>query len=283
MTMSDETQAAHVCQDARLLTTLQRLLAIQATDLRPALDEAATLVAEALGADKVDVFLHQAPIDSLVALGTSATPMGRRQHELGLDRLPLSNGGRAADVFRTGEPYASGRVDEDPGELRGIVEGLGVRSVLDYPLEVGGERRGVVQADSATPDFFTEADQSFFAAVTQWVGMVMHRAELVEQATAAAARRGRSEATEEITRITRRHREVAVLIAEGLTNAEIARRLTLVEGTVANHVEHILRRLGLRGRTQIAVWAVEHGLYRLGEDDEDEPDQPEPPMLRPLR
>ena len=282
MTMSDETQAAQVCLDVRLLTTLQRLLAIQATDLRPALDEAATLVAEALSADKVDVFLHQAPIDSLVALGTSATPMGRRQHELGLDRLPLSNGGRAADVFRTGEPYASGRVDEDPGELRGIVEGLGVRSVLNYPLEVGGERRGVLQVDSATPDFFSEADASFLAAVTQWVGMVMHRAELVEQATAAAARRGRREATEEIARISRREREVAVLLAEGLSNAEIARRLILVEGTVANHVEHILRKLNLRGRTQVAVWAVEHGLYRLGEDDE-EPDGPEPQQLRPLK
>ena len=110
----------------------------------------------------------------------------------------------------------------------------------------------------------------------------MHRAELVEQATATAARRGRREATEEIARISRREREVAVLVAAGLTNAEIARRLTLVEGTVANHVEHILRKLGLRGRTQIAVWAVEHGLYRLGEDD-DEPKQPEPQPLRPVK
>src|SRR5215217_2988258 len=41
MTMSDDTQVSPVCQDARLLMTLQRLLAIQSTDLRPALDEAA--------------------------------------------------------------------------------------------------------------------------------------------------------------------------------------------------------------------------------------------------
>jgi len=37
---------------------------------------------------------------------------------------------------------------------------------------------------------------------------------------------------------------------------------------VANHLEHILRRLEVRGRTQVAMWAVLHGLYRLGEDDD---------------
>lgn len=280
MTMS-ETYAVP-SGDARLLETLQRLLAIQATELRPALNEAATLVADALGADKVDVFQYQAPIDSLVALGTSATPMGRRQHELGLDRVPVSNGGRCADVFRTGEPYASGHADQDPGELRGIVEGLGVRSVLNYPLVIDGQRRGVVQADSATPDFFTEADRAFLAAVTHWVSLVMHRAELVEQATTAATRRGRREVADEIARITRRKREVTALIAEGRSNAEIARRLTVVEGTVANHVEHVLRKVHLRSRTQIAVWAAEHGLYQLGQDD-DEPDRPEAPTLRPVK
>ncbi len=269
--------------DARLLETLQRLLAIQVPEMRAALTEACNLVADVLPADKVDIFLYEPASTSLVAMGTSDTPMGRRQQELGLDRLALANGGRSADVFHTGATYVTGRADEDPGELRGVVEGLGVRSIIDCPLVVAGERRGVLQVDSATPDFFTEADASFLAAVSHWIGLVMHRAELVEQATASAARQGRREAAEEIARISRREREVAVLLAAGLTNAEIARRLTLVEGTVANHVEHILRKLHLRGRTQVAVWAVEHGLYRLGEDDEDGPDRPEPPRLRPVR
>ena len=55
----------------RLLATLQRLLGIQSPELRPALDQASSLVADALGADKVDVFLHDADSDSLVAMGTS--------------------------------------------------------------------------------------------------------------------------------------------------------------------------------------------------------------------
>ena len=86
---------------ARRLTTLEGLLAIQAMDVRGALDQASDLVAKALGADKVDVFLYDTTIDTLVALGTSATPMGRKQQALGLDRLPLSNHGKTAEVVKT--------------------------------------------------------------------------------------------------------------------------------------------------------------------------------------
>jgi hypothetical protein len=62
---------------------------------------------------------------------------------------------------------------------------------------------------------------------------------------------------------------VAILIAQGLSNAQIARQLTLTPGTVANHIENILRRLELRSRTSIAVWAVEQGLYRSGRASSD--------------
>jgi len=267
-----------------LLETLQRLLAIQAPELRPSLTEASTLVADVLRADKFDVFLYEQASASLVAMGTSETPMGRRQHEIGMARQPLANGGPAARTFETGGPYLTGQADRDPDQLRGMVDGLGVRSELDVPLEVNGERRGILQASSARRDAFSKQDLAFLGSVSHWMAMVTHRSELFEQAADRGVDRGRREAAEEVARISRREREVAVLIAAGHTNAEIARRLTLVEGTVANHVEHTLRKLDLRSRTQIAVWAVEHGLYRLGEDDdEDKPGQPEPPQLRPVR
>ena len=64
--------------------------------------------------------------------------------------------------------------------------------------------------------------------------------------------------------ITARQREIAALIAEGLSNVEIAERLVLAPGTVGNHVAHIMRALGAKNRVQVAVWAVQHGLYRLG-------------------
>ena len=66
----------------------------------------------------------------------------------------------------------------------------------------------------------------------------------------------------EATVLTRRQREIAALIANGLTNAQIASELVLTRGTVANHVEHIMNRLGFHRRAQIAVWAVERGLVQ---------------------
>jgi DNA-binding CsgD family transcriptional regulator len=249
-------------RDSRRLATLEQLLAIAAVDVRPALDAASTLVAEALGADKVDAFVYQAAIDSLVAYGTSLTPMGARQRALGLDRLPLANGGRAVAVYRDGGPYLTGRADQDPLELPGITEGLGVRSEAVAALTVAGVRRGVLSVVSAAPDRFGEADLRFVRAAAGWVGLLLHRAELVEAARDGARRRGRREAGEELARLTRREQEVAATVAEGLSNAEIAERLTIEEGTAANHVRRILLKLGLSNRTQLAVWAVERGLYR---------------------
>ena len=56
--------------------------------------------------------------------------------------------------------------------------------------------------------------------------------------------------------LTRREREVAELVAKGLSNREIANRLVLSERTVEQHVRSILAKLQLTSRTQVAVWAV---------------------------
>lgn len=255
-------------RDARLFETLRRLLAISETELRPTLDQACNLVGEALAAEKVDLFLYRPEIESLVALGTSQTPMGRRQHELGLDRIPLANGGLSVESFRSGRSSLVGHA-EDSDELRGIVQGLGVRSELICPIDVNGERRGVLSAASARPDFFTVDDLAFVEAVAGWMALVVNRAELFEERAREAVRQGRREAADELARREPRQREIAGLVAEGLSNDEIADRLVLMPGTVANHVEAILDRLQFRSRTQIAVWAVEHGLYRRGQRDEE--------------
>jgi DNA-binding NarL/FixJ family response regulator len=76
-------------------------------------------------------------------------------------------------------------------------------------------------------------------------------------AAPAAPAPGRPRPADELTP---REREVLRLLGRGATNAEIAARLVLSEGTVKNHVSNILGRLGLRGRTQAALFAREHGL-----------------------
>jgi DNA-binding NarL/FixJ family response regulator len=60
--------------------------------------------------------------------------------------------------------------------------------------------------------------------------------------------------------LTPREIEVLRLIAHGATNREIARELVVSEGTVKNHISNILNRLGLRDRTQAALYAHEKGL-----------------------
>src|SRR6266536_2875040 len=177
-------------ENVRFLETLQRLLSIQAHELRPALDQACNLVAEALRADKIDVFIYEQESDSLVAMGTSDTEMGREQHRAGLNRQPIANSGPAVKAFETGTPYLNGQIDQDGEQPRGMVHRLRVRSEIDVPLDVAGQRRGILQADSQYPDFFSDRDVRFFTAVSGWIGMMTQRSELFEQVTIEAERRG---------------------------------------------------------------------------------------------
>ena len=195
------TQRGMAAEPNSLLATLERLMEIVPSDLDTALDAATITVVEALGCEKVDAFLYEAPTATLVARGTSPTPLGRKQHALGLHLLPIVNGGRMVEVFETGNPRRAGRVDRDTHELRGIREALGIRSDISVPLVVAGERRGVLSAVSTAPEFFSEGDLRFLATVARWVGIVVHRSELAERSTAEAAAYGRRTAAEELITI----------------------------------------------------------------------------------
>jgi len=177
---------------------MRRLLTIEAASLKESLDQAADMVAEVMCADKVDAFILEPQSDTLVALGSSNTPMGHKQFTIGMNRMPIANGGREVEVFQTGKSYRTGRARDDPGMLVGVTEGLGVQSLLTVPLDVAGVRRGVLLAESLRTDLFTREDLSFLETVSAFVGVAAQRAEMAEQNAAELALAARRTAAEEL-------------------------------------------------------------------------------------
>jgi DNA-binding NarL/FixJ family response regulator len=66
-----------------------------------------------------------------------------------------------------------------------------------------------------------------------------------------------------VAALTARERDVLVLVAEGRSNREIGRTLSIGERTVQTHLGNVLTKLELSSRTQAALWAVREGLVRL--------------------
>ncbi len=99
-------------------------------------------------------------------------------------------------------------------------------------------------------------DTAFAAAWTR--GTTMTLEEAVEAALAPIES---LPAGQHASLLTPREREVVALIAQGLSNREIASRLVISERTADTHVQHILNKLGVSSRVQVAAWAVEHGQH----------------------
>lgn len=73
-------------------------------------------------------------------------------------------------------------------------------------------------------------------------------------------------------RLSPRELEVVVLVIEGLSNAEIAARLSISKRTAQAHVASAASKLGVRTRTQLAVTALRRGLIPLGTDSANKPE-----------
>jgi two-component system, OmpR family, sensor kinase len=184
-----------------LLRLLQELLDLPALDPGQALTAGASSVARWLGCEKADAFLFDEQRSSLAAIGTSATPLGELQRKLGLDVLPVAQGGRSVEVYVTGRPHVNGHVEADEQELRGIVRDLAVRSQVAVPILIAGVRRGVLSVVSQKPEHFGPDDLPTIELVANWMSALAHRAELVQKLAEAERQRGRRLAADDMVTV----------------------------------------------------------------------------------
>lgn len=231
---------------ATLVETLQAMIAITATDLPTVLTQLADVLSTALHADKVDLFLYERAHERLVAWGVSRTPMGQRQRQLGLDRQLIAHGGHAAHVYQTGQPFVTNQANQESLVLPSVVQDLGVSATITVPLTVQGTRRGVFEVDYAAPDQISPAHLSFVTAVAHWLGMMIHRAELVDQRHHDALSQTRQRTVD----------ETVTILAHDLGNylMPVLGRLALIQGR-ADH--------DTRAKDQRDAAAATAGLRRM--------------------
>lgn len=157
------------------------------------------------------------------------------------------------DAFRT---HADGLLRLEEGDHDGAARALA--AVLDEPDArlarplIGSLRTAQAEALLAAGQR-TEALAVVRRAVDddlgRWPGVRRDRAQALARRLQGASARADGE-------LTAREREVAALLAEGLTNGQLAERLFISPKTAAVHVSNILAKLGLASRAEIAAWAV---------------------------
>jgi DNA-binding CsgD family transcriptional regulator len=163
----------------------------------------------------------------------------------------------SADVFRA---YVDGLLLATEGHHAAAVDALGavldesgpllarplrgsLRTTLAASLAATGDRAGATRAVRRVLD----------DDLARWPGVRRDRA-------LGLARRLEGSSTRPDGELTGREREVAALLADGLTNGQLAERLFISPKTAAVHVSNILAKLGLSSRAEIAAWAVRHGI-----------------------
>jgi predicted ATPase/DNA-binding CsgD family transcriptional regulator len=154
----------------------------------------------------------------------------------------------------------SGRQQDARSAARLLGAADAAREAMEAPLPPGEQPRRTATARAASARLGRSA---FGAAWTSGKALALDQA--LAEALAGAPAQGSSGETARprlagaASRLTAREREVAVLVARGLTNAQIAASLSISPRTVDRHVANVFDGLGLSARTQVAAWVGQHG------------------------
>jgi DNA-binding CsgD family transcriptional regulator len=196
----------------------------------------------------------------------AATSEGQLLHDL---VTPMLAAGFSADEVRPfveREPegpwrrFAMAQLVEAEGRnddaLAGYLEVVDAGEKLFRPSALGTAHVGVARTAILTGDIDLARAHATRAAelLARWGGW------RVEELHAVQRRLGVGPGVEGPNALTPREREVVELLAEGLTNAEVAARLYISPKTAAVHVSNILAKLGMASRSEVAAFAVREGL-----------------------
>jgi predicted ATPase/DNA-binding CsgD family transcriptional regulator/Tfp pilus assembly protein PilF len=201
---------------------------------------------------------------SLAKLGEVMSSMGdaHAAHRLLCESLTLQRdfGDRAGMAFSLERLAMAAAVRGQPRQaLRIAAAAEGLREAIGTPLGPGA--RAILDRWLAAARAELRPDD---AAAAWETGKALKLDQVVAEAMQFdAIRPNASRAADPVSQLSPREREVAALVAQGLTNRDIAERLVVSERTAENHVQHVLNRLGLRSRAQVAAWAVQHGLLKI--------------------
>jgi DNA-binding CsgD family transcriptional regulator len=172
-------------------------------------------------------------------------------------------------MLSSARPIHVDRVRGNPRVHQGIAQVSRSQAYLAAPVGVGDRLGAIVHVDRFwSRRRFCSEDVAALQAAGEVIGLVLERAALreslergavpaagTEQADGGPERTGPERARPEsassvLSALTPREHEVAAMIADGLTNAQIAAELVVAEATVKTHIKHILRKLGARHRAE---------------------------------
>jgi DNA-binding CsgD family transcriptional regulator len=152
---------------------------------------------------------------------------------------------------------ASGSSADLRGAVAQLHDAVAAFTAARLPLEAAGARLRLAELVRAEDPALAKVEVRSAAESFAWLGATseLDRATALSRALGGPARTG----ARHVGSLTEREAEVLSLVAQGLSNAQIADRLFISRKTASHHVSNVLTKLGVRNRAEAAAWATAHG------------------------